>query len=259
MAEITVDDIKVNEEVKEKKEKAEEPKYVTTQELEEIRKQVNGISSVMRHVKAIPEQIEELKRQVASNRTLTPIEKKEAGDDLDAMLEQGNWRTPVETLVERGVNSILRKREEQEFVRQAEASKLTILEQSKKFVRERYPDVDDSETEVAKSYIQVLNEHPEYLRSEYGPKLAMRDMEDKLRDEGKLDTYTKKVVDKELQRQARTKATSGASSPASGVKGGKVVLTSDQKEFCDFKEIPYDTYAKMLAVQKTSSRQEVEA
>lgn len=260
--EVTVDDVKDEKGVEvnlEKPQKKEEPKYVTASELEEVRKQLNGISSTMRHVKAIPEQIEELRRQVSQNRTMTPAEKKEAGDDLDAMLEQGNWRTPVETLAERKVQEILRKREEEDFRRKAESDKLSTLEQSKKFVRERYPDIDDPDTEVAKSYLQVLNEHPEYLRSEYGPKLAMRDMEDKLREDGKLDQFTKKAVDKELQRQARTKATSAPSSPASGIKGGKVVLTKEQKEFCDFKDIPYETYAKMLQTQSASGRHEVEA
>ncbi|MBF0595220.1 MAG: CHAT domain-containing protein [Candidatus Omnitrophica bacterium] len=55
-----------------------------------------------------------------------------------------------------------------------------ILEESKREALIKYPDLNDETTPIAKLYLQVLDEHPEYLQISNGPILAMQEMEKRL-------------------------------------------------------------------------------
>jgi hypothetical protein len=235
--------------------KKEEPQYVTAAQLEKLQKQFNGISQTLRHVKDIPSQIAELKQSISSNRTLTNVEKKEAKDELDEMLEKGDWRTPVNRLAEKRFNELMEERDRQYQAQQAQHQKLTTLEANKKSVRDKYPDIDDHDSEIARRYQKVISEKPQYLQNEFGPTLAMRDMEDELRSEGRLDEFTRQVVQKEVARQVRV----GAGAVPRNVvnsSSNKIMLTKEQKAFCDAHDLKYEDYGKYA--RKNSNKEGVE-
>lgn len=246
-------EVEVDLEKKEEKEVKKEPVYVTVDELKAIQKQLNGVSATIRHVKDIPDQIAALKEEISKNRTLTSGEKKEAKDELDEMLEKGDWRTPVERLAERKFKSMMDEKDRVQSEVQARREKLSILESNKKSVLEKYPEIEDSESEVSKIYQRIANENPRYLASEDGPILVMRKMEDELRKDGRLDEFTKEVVSKEVARQTRVGAGAVPRSSAPST-NGKIVLTQEQKRFCDANDVKYENYAKFVK----SSKQGVE-
>jgi len=227
-----------------KPEKKEEPQYVKLEELQKLQKQFNGISSTIRQIKDIPSKIESLEK-VLNSRFATASEKKEAKDELDEMLEKGDWRTPVKQLAQKEFQEMMARQQAEWSELQARSVKMSTLEKSKQTVRERYPDIDDPDSEISRKYQKVLAENPQYLQNEFGPTLAMRDMEDELRQEGRLDEFSKKIVEKEIIRQ--TRAGIGAV-PKNNVQtsGNKIVLTKEQKDFCDANDIKYQDYAKFL-------------
>ena len=237
----------------EKPEKKEEPKYVTVEDLQKLQKQFNGVSQTLRHIKDIPGQIAELRQSIQQNRTLSPVKKQEAQDELDELLEKGDWRTPVKKVAEMRFEELMAERDEKFRLSQAQNMKLSTLEENKKVVRDRYQDIDDPESEIAKRYQKVLSEKPHYLGSEFGPVLAMRDMEDELRSEGRLDEFTKKAVEKEVTRQTRAGAGGVPKAAISG--SNKVVLSKEQKDFCDSNGIKYENYLKFVRVNAKEGAQ----
>ena len=251
---VTVDDVKKPEAPKvEEKKEAPKEQYVSVDELKRIEKQMNQVAGALRVSEKSKGQLEKKIEELEGR--LSGRNKPEAVDDLDAKLESGDWRTPVETLAEKKVNEILSRRQQEETVRAQEAERLSVLEDSKKQVRERYADIDDPSSEIAQRYMKVLNSKPKFLRNEFGPVLAMREMEDELRQEGRLDEFTKKVVDKEVERRARA---SGASlRPGSPAKSETTVLSKEQKEFCKQHGVAEEAYLKTLkSISNRSSETE---
>ena len=233
----------------------EEPRYVTAEQFDKLQKQFNGVSKTLRHVEGVPSQIAELQK-VINSRFATSAKKEEAKDELDDLLEKGDWRTPVNRLAEQKFNELMVERERQTQVQQEKNQKLSILLNNQKIVRDKYPDIDDSDSEIARKFQKVINEKPEYLNNEFGPTLAMRDMEDELRLEGRLDEFSKKAVEKEVARQTRVGATGVPKNAISG-NGNKIMLTKEQREFCDSVGMKYEHYGKFA--KQGSPKEGVEA
>ena len=229
---------KVDEKPKEEAKKAEEPQYVKVDDLKKISQQLNGISSALRtsekEKKELSKKLEDLEDRLSGKQ----IKPKEAQDELDKMLEQGEWRTPVKKVTEATVDEILNRREAERQSREQESERLRVLEASKKKVREKYPDIDDPQSETAKGYMKVLNSNPSYLRSEIGPLLAMRDMEDE------MDENHKEGSDKEAARRARASATSLR--PGTPARTETITLTKEQKEFCKASGLNETAYLNTL-------------
>ena len=235
----------------------EEPRYVKVEELEKLQKQFDGISKTIRHIKDIPGQIAELQK-VISSRFATPTQKDVAKDELDDLLEKGDWRTPVNRLAEKRFNELMEERDRQAQLRDEQNKRIGTLESNKKTVRDKYPDIDDPDSEIAKRYQKIVQSKPEYLANEFGPTLAMRDMEDELHSEGRLDEFSKKAVEKEVARQTRV----GASAiPRSTVpsNSNKIMLTKEQRDFCDSVGLKYENYGKYAKkLQTTTAKEGVE-
>ena len=232
-----------------------EPKYVTVEDLEKIRKQLNGLSYLGRQFNEVVKKIDSLQapdRQAPQpvNTTLDPYDE----------LVQRDWKQAVRAISREESNIIRNQEAQEEQIRLQGQRKLSILEDSKNRVRSRYPELDDQNSDLSKRYISILNKNQDYLRNERGPLLAMADLEEELRSEGRLDEISKKAVEKEVVRQVRSTATSGVRSGVSnGARANTQVLTRDQKEFCDHNNIRYEDYGRMLKKQSESdSRKSVE-
>jgi len=229
-----------------------EPKYVTVDDLEKIRKQLNGLSYMGRQFQEVSKKLDALQYQPPQR-----VQQDGAKDPYDEMVEK-DWKQAVRTLAREEAQAERRIQIQQDYQAKLEQQKVTLLEQSKQKVLAKYPDINDQDSEIAKKYMRILNQNQDYLRNDRGPILAMRDMEDELRDEGRLDEVSRKAVEKEVNRQVRTGATTlpkpsnGAGSP------NKISLTREQKELCDNHNMRYEDYALMLKKQAAGGRQGVE-
>ena len=218
--------------------KKEETQYVKVDDLKKLSKQLDGISSAYRtsekEKKELAKKLEDLESRLSGRQ----IKSSEAQDELDKLLEQGDWRTPVGRVAEETVTRILKQREAEQNQFHQQNEKSGILESSKKQVRERYPDIDDPNSDTAKAYIKILNDKPHYLKSEYGPILAMRDMEDILDEQDMTNN------DAESKRRQRVNATSVR--PGTPAKSTTITLTKEQKEFCKNSGLSEESYLKTL-------------
>lgn len=219
-------------------EKKEEVQYVKIDELKKLSKQFDGISSALRtsekEKKDLAKKLEDLESRLSGK----AIKPSEAQDELDKMLEQGEWRKPVSAIAEETVQRILRQRESEQHQIAGQQEKARILETSKKQVREKYPDIDDPNSETAKSYMKILNEKPHYLKSEFGPILAMRDMED-------IKNATESA-EEDAEAIRRNRANAGSLRPGTPSKSKTITLTKEQKEFCKNAGLSEESYLKTL-------------
>lgn len=203
-----------------------------------MRKQLNGLSYIGRKIT----DMERLMKQ--GNGRPAPVIDPASADPDDVLLEK-DWKAAVRKQARPEIEAVLAERErlaQQE--REVEESK-NRLASAKKHVIDKYPDIMKDDTEIAQRYVKVINEHPEYLNNDYGPILAMRDMEDELRKEGRFDEVTKKAVDAEVARRARADGASATKGSAGGVTK-KITLTAEQKSVADSLGIKYENYAKIL-------------
>lgn len=252
--EITVEDIdNPNKEVEVKpevKKETQEAQYVKLDELEKIQKQLNGLSYIGRKFDELSKRLDTFQAPQVNNTKVAP----EDMDEYDKLVEK-DWKGAVRKLAQEEAKALRQADREAEAKQRMAAQQLSILEQSKKTVVDRYPQLSDENSEISHKYREVVQKHPEYLSNEFGPELAMRSMEDELRSEGRLDEFSKKIVDKEIERRTRVGAASvpKASSPNSG----KAILTKEDKEFCDFNGIKYDVFLRNKKVISSERQAEV--
>jgi hypothetical protein len=237
---IEIDD--KGEVIKQEPPKKEEPKYVRVEDLESIRKAQNASFYRSRQIE---DRINEIAKSLEENRSaqVTLRDNKNSDDPWEKKLQE-NWKGTVEELAELKFRELEQRREQERLVQAERERKSNLLNENKKKVIERHPELFDEESEKAAIYKQVLESNKDYLTDPFGPVLAMRDMEDALREQGKwVDPVTKNIVDREVSRQART----GAGQLPNGThraSATKHVLSKDDKEFCDQNGINYESYLK---------------
>lgn len=230
----------------------DEPKYVRIEDLEAITKSINNTREYSnRKIGTLESKIDQLLK--GNQQPVKPASVPQ--DEWDQKLEK-DWKGTVRELARLEAEE-LRKADRERERAEAEIMRTNqILNNNKMEVLKKHKELEDETSHKAEVYRQVLTERPEYLNNPFGPVLAMRDMEDRLRESGYLDESIKPIVQKEVNRQVRTNASAspkGTSSPNQKT----VVLTKEQKEFCDANNIKYDNYAKYASM--LNNRKEVEA
>ncbi len=220
--------------VEKKEEKYITPEQVASIVADQIKKATAPLYYEMRKTREVPVQAQPVQ----------PVQPKPEPTEWDSKLQK-DWKGTVEELADARVDAILKRREEAQRFEMERQRNFQLLEDNKKKVMERHKELNDETSQKAQTYMQVLQEHPEYLNNSFGPVLAMRDMEERLRDSGYIDDSTKHVVEKEVARQVRT---NGATVPKGVSSGGKnsVTLSKEQKEFCDTNSIKYENYARFM-------------
>ena len=215
-----------------------EKQYVTAEQLEEVRKQLNGLSYIGRKLSDMERMMKQGPARPA------PVVDPASADPDDALLEK-DWKAAVRKQSRIEAEAILAERERLATQNAEAEESRNRLASAKKHVIDKYPDIMKDDSEIAQRYTKVINEHPEYLHNDFGPILAMRDMEDSLRAEGRFDEVTKKAVDTEVARRARADGGSATKGSTGGVTK-KIVLTAEQKAVADSLGIKYESYAKIL-------------
>lgn len=242
MPELIVDDVAPKEPPQQKEPvKATGEKYVTLEELEKIRLQQEQITKQLKGMSYLGRKMDEFLKNQSQVQPQPMVQPVATGprDELDELVEK-DWKAAVRKLA-RSEHDEIKKAEHAETEQKVKVAKFNeTLEKSKSMVLGKYTDLADPQSELSQTYLKVVQDHPDYLQNEFGPVLAMRDMEDILKASGRLDDVSKKVVDKEVLRQTRA----GISSVVKGgvSKGEPNTLTADDKEMCDNLGIKYEVF-----------------
>ena len=238
-------------------EKKETPKPEKAPEHKvDISKLHNTIAFQNRKLEQAMRELREAKEQLASRNTVQKPAEPEDEIDREA---QRDWKSGVKKLVlpeiEAKVHEILAKKEQAILEVQKRKTAESELEKSNQLVLQEYPEIEDEGSEVSQVYRQVINEDPSILNNVKGPEIAMARMERRLRQMGRTPLSVKPIVDREVNRLTRAGASSVVGKSAT--QSGKIMLTKEQKEFCDHYKIPYEQYAKNLKAQEASGGVEV--
>ena len=108
-------------------ESKQEIKYATVNDLEAIRKQLNGISYLGRQLPEISRKIDSL----AQVRQAIPAKPEGEKDEWDKKVET-NWKGTVQELAEIRFNELMEKRQREDYFRQTEIQRETSLNQAKR-------------------------------------------------------------------------------------------------------------------------------
>ena len=225
----------------EKPKETPKPEEKPQVDLTEVNKALKRMEYQARQFEKKSRELEELKATLSNIRVTTDAPQTEM-DELDE-IAQKDWKKAVRKLAEEEAKRILQETYQEQDRKVKEQSLIRELESSKQKVRERYPQIEDENSEESHIYMEVLNESPHLLQNPYGPELAMHRMEEKLRAQGRITPQVKEVVDKELSRRARVGA-GALPQGRSGAKTNTYTLTQDQKAYCDHNGISYEVYAR---------------
>lgn len=242
-----------NQPIKKEEAKKETPQTLSAENFQKYQTEIDKkLNASFYGQRKIEEQLKEIAQR------LQPPPAKEVAtpsDEWDQKVQK-DWKGTVQELAEKRFQELKVKEIEQSKITAREQQENQIREDSKRKVLEKYPDLNDESSERAQLYRQIVMANQDYLYNPRGPVLAMRDMEEKLREEGKLvDDPTKRMVEKEVQRQARA----NGGQPPAGVRGKSnvIVLSKEEKEFCDNHGLKYESYAKSKRMTSTSQGVEV--
>lgn len=160
---------------------------------------------------------------------------------------QKNWKVTVEELAdlraEAKFKQLMAEQDNQRKINDEQQRVTNLRQENIKKALVRHPELDDNGSEKSQLYREILTQNPDYLTDPRGPTLAMHDMEDELRSQGKLvDEPTRRIVEKEIVRQTRAAASQAPAGAKS--KGNVIVLTKEEKEFCDNHNLKYESYAR---------------
>jgi len=233
-------EVSLEEEIKEQVAKVE-----VEQEVKEVKKPETD--HFKNKVYAQDRIISKLQREIDEMRVpKQPVQEVEQSlDELDK-LAQTDWKAAVKKLAKEEARSLLleeQRRIQQQASEQEFRQMLTTNEQK---VLNKYPELNDNASEHSQVWFDILNKNPRWRTSPDGPILVMREMEDVFRSKGyDVDGSKTKAVENERRRLASAQATTLG--PARNTPSNKIVLTREQREFCDSNGIEYHDYARTLA------------
>lgn len=230
-----------NKVVKPAEVKKEEPRYVRLEDLDEKLKKSNA--AYFAEQRKISQQLRDLTERIQPTNKVQTQKPDAPADEYDELVQK-DWKQAVRRLSEERYQELRKEELERQKTQNEQQRRSELLETNKRKVMERHPDLEDPGSEKARIFQEIVSKNQDYLSDPFGPVLAMRDMEDELRSQGKIiDKPTQQIVEKELNRRTRT----GAGAIPGGTQNGnsnKVVLTKEEREFCDHNGIKYESYAK---------------
>lgn len=198
----------------------------------------NKVYAQDRIISKLQKEIEDLKVEKK------PPEPEQTLDELDK-LAQTDWKEAVRRLSAQEAKKLYSETQQKIQTEAQERERLQLLQENEQKVLNKYPELNEATSEHSQIWFDVLNKNPRWRNSPDGPILVMREMEDVLRGKGyDIDGRTTKEVKKEQERLIRASATS-LETPRNAP-SNKVVLTREQREFCDINGITYEEYARTL-------------
>mgnify|MGYP001578112338 FL=1 len=231
------EEIPKEEVVQEKKE--EEKKPVKQDPL------TNKVYAHDRILANVQKSIEELKNIMLQSSSTITQEQEIKLDELDK-LAQTDWKAAVGKIAETRTREILNAEKVQIEQVKGQEEIAQLMEKNSQAVLSRHSELEDATSEISQIFQSILNNNPRWRTSPDGPLLTMYEMENELRKRGyDVDGSIKTKVEAETERITRvTSSTLPASRPTTS--GNKIVLTREQREFCDQNGVKYEDYARTL-------------
>lgn len=175
---------------------------------------------------------------------LIPEPEVENLDELDK-LAQKDWKGAVRKLARQEAEAIRKVDQQKIQADTLERERKQVLAESERKVLEKYPELNEPTSEHSQIWWEKLNQNPRWRTSPDGPILVMREMEDELRSRGyDIGQKVTKAVKQEQVRLANANATTLESTRSKS--SNKVVLSKEQREFCEANGLSYEVYARSL-------------
>lgn len=193
----------------------------------------------------VQKSIEELKDLMVKNSNASTVtyEQETKLDELDE-LAQKDWKAAVGKIAEVRVQEILANERKAIEATSRQEGEAFLMEENSKVVLSKHTELSDETSEKSQLFQDILSQNPRWRTSPDGPLLTMYKMEDELRKRGYVIDNPHKP-DTEAERIGRITATSLPASRSSST-NNKVILTREQREFCEQNGIGYEDYARTL-------------
>lgn len=206
----------------------------------------NKVFAQDRIIQKMNREIEEMRQRVIVEPSSTKQEVNTELDEIDK-LAQTDWKAAVNKLAERKAREILDTEKKHIEEQQERISVQNAMETNSKVVVSKHPELNETDSEKSLIFQSILSNNPRWRTSPDGPLLVMYEMENELRKRGyDVEGNVTQKVEKEVNRLTRASASSlPASRPATST--NKIVLTREQREFCDQNGMSYEDYARTLS------------
>ena len=233
-----------------KEEVQEEPKVVVKEEKPkpsvDDQSWRNKVFAQDRIIQKMSREIEEMRQRVTSEPSSTKTEVNTELDEIDK-LAQTDWKAAVNKLAERKAREIMDNEKIHIQEQQERLSVQNTMETNSRSVVEKHPELNEADSEKSVIFQSILSNNPRWRTSPDGPLLVMYEMENELRKRGyDVEGNVTQKVEKEVSRITRASASSLPTSRQT-TSTNKIVLTREQREFCDQNGMSYEDYARTLS------------
>lgn len=225
-------------------EEKEEEKKEPAHKQDPLTNKVYAHDRILSNVQRSIEELKNIMLQNSPSSVITQEQTKEL-DELDK-LAQTDWKAAVRKIAETSYQekSVQEKQQLEQARRQEEDTQL--MEKNSQSALSRHPELEDSVSEKSQIFQSILNNNPRWRTAPDGPLLVMYEMESELRKRGyDVDGTINKKVEEERERVTRVTSSSLPSSRSTST-GSKIILTKEQREFCDENGVKYEDYARTL-------------
>ena len=152
-------------------------------------------------------------------------------------------------LADQRATAIIQQREQQTLIEQDAMSRKQLLESSISKVTTIYPELaeqtGDPTSEVSKTFTRLMNQNPDLLSNPRGPEVVMYEMEREMIGTGQTPRSWQAATKLANGAPANRVAVTTLAPSRQALPSNKVVLTREQKDFCDRQGIKYEDYAKV--------------
>ena len=201
---------------------------------------INQAEQARRQAEQYRLQLEQTPRTPAT----TPQQDK---DELDKLVDSGNWKEAVTRLADQRATAIIQQRDQQARVEHDALARKQLLDSSISKVTMLYPELDeqtgDPTSDVSKAFTRLMNQNPDLLSNPRGPEVVMYEMEREMVANGHSPRSWKPGTS--APSPATRAATTSLTPSRQSIPVNKVVLTREQKDFCDRNGRSYEDYAKV--------------
>ncbi len=228
----------------------EEPKVVVKEEKPKTsvddQSWRNKVFAQDRIIQKMSREIEEMRQRVVNEPSSTKTEVNTELDEIDK-LAQTDWKAAVNKLAERKAREILDNEKIHIQEQQERLSVQNTMETNSRSVVTKHPELNEADSEKSLIFQSILSNNPRWRTSPDGPLLVMYEMENELRNRGyDVEGNVTQKVEKEVNRITRASASSLPASRQT-TSTNKIVLTREQREFCDNNGMSYEDYARTLS------------
>lgn len=209
----------------------EEPRYVTLEDLEKVNQAINNTREY--NNRKIQDVLDKLDK-------IAPKAPEPKPDDLDELVQK-DWKAGVKAVV----RDVMTEHQRATSAQTEEQRVAQLLEESKRKVMEKHPELSDPDSPKTKAFLKVIDDNPDLKTNPRGPLLAMYEMENLTKTHANVEIERPQRVEKEV----RQKAGGVPHGTQAGNKGG-YVMTKQDVDFCRLNGINPESYKRVKGAKE---------